>query len=173
MTIEEVLQSLRDCDYAECKEWADAIEAAMEASDREYLDLMDRRDEAALQAAHLRIVNREQKAEIERLKADFEEACEDRANTYAKLVGAQAEIERLKKDLAVYRDRSIKLDLDLDDCSAEDERLQTQLDGKDAEIERLYTALRHISLASQNSMSSKEECGRIARAALAGKEESK
>ena len=29
MTISEILQSLRDCDYAECKEWADALEAAM------------------------------------------------------------------------------------------------------------------------------------------------
>ena len=31
----------------------------------------------------------------------------------------------------------------------------------------LLEALHHISLASQNSMSSKEECGRIARAAIA------
>jgi len=68
MTIEEILQSLRDCDYAECKEWADAIEAAMRASDREYLDLMDRRDEAVMQAAHLRIALRERRAEIERLR---------------------------------------------------------------------------------------------------------
>ena len=34
------------------------------------------------------------------------------------------------------------------------------------EVERLREALRNISLASQNSMSSKEECGFIARAAL-------
>jgi len=34
------------------------------------------------------------------------------------------------------------------------------------EIERLSTALHQIGLCSQNSMSSKEECGRIARAAL-------
>jgi hypothetical protein len=32
----------------------------------------------------------------------------------------------------------------------------------------LREALTHISLCSQNSMSSKEECGRIARAALEG-----
>ena len=38
--------------------------------------------------------------------------------------------------------------------------------GKDREIERLRKALHRISLASQNSMSSKDECGRIARAAL-------
>lgn len=37
---------------------------------------------------------------------------------------------------------------------------------KDKEIERLRKALHRISLASQNSMSSKDECGRIARAAL-------
>ena len=42
-----------------------------------------------------------------------------------------------------------------------------------AELRRLHTvnqalveALHHISLASQNSMSSKDECGKIARAAL-------
>ena len=34
------------------------------------------------------------------------------------------------------------------------------------EVERLRNALYYISLASQNSMSSQEECGRIARAAL-------
>lgn len=33
-------------------------------------------------------------------------------------------------------------------------------------IEELMAALHNISIASQNSMSSKEECGRIARAAL-------
>ena len=37
---------------------------------------------------------------------------------------------------------------------------------KDREIKRLREALHRISLASQNSMSSKDECGRIARAAL-------
>ena len=36
----------------------------------------------------------------------------------------------------------------------------------ETEVERLRHSLHHISLASQNSMSSKEECGRIARAAL-------
>lgn len=40
---------------------------------------------------------------------------------------------------------------------------------KDAEIERLRTGLHHISLASQHSMSSKNECGRIARETLEGK----
>lgn len=35
------------------------------------------------------------------------------------------------------------------------------------EVERLRNALHRISLCSQNSMSSKEECGRIAREALA------
>ena len=34
------------------------------------------------------------------------------------------------------------------------------------EVTRLREALRNISLASQNSMSSKEECGSLARAAL-------
>jgi hypothetical protein len=37
------------------------------------------------------------------------------------------------------------------------------------EIKRLRTGLHHISLASQNSMSSKQECGRIARETLGGK----
>jgi hypothetical protein len=37
----------------------------------------------------------------------------------------------------------------------------------DAEIERLQDALHQISLCSQNVMGSKEECGRIAHAALA------
>ena len=36
------------------------------------------------------------------------------------------------------------------------------------EVERLRNALYYISLASQNSMSSQEECGRIAREALEG-----
>lgn len=36
-----------------------------------------------------------------------------------------------------------------------------------AAVRELIEALHHISLASQNSMSSKEECGRIARAAIA------
>ena len=38
--------------------------------------------------------------------------------------------------------------------------------GELRENERLREALHRISLASQNSMSSKDECGRIARAAL-------
>ena len=38
-----------------------------------------------------------------------------------------------------------------------------------AEIERLRTGLHRISLASQDSMSSKNECSRIARATLEGK----
>ena len=38
------------------------------------------------------------------------------------------------------------------------------------DIERLREALHHISLCSQNSMSSKDECGKIARAALKEKE---
>lgn len=37
------------------------------------------------------------------------------------------------------------------------------------EVERLREALHRISLASQNSMSSKAECGRIARETLEGK----
>lgn len=41
------------------------------------------------------------------------------------------------------------------------------LDAARADAARLRAALHRISLASQNSMSSKEECGRIARAALA------
>jgi hypothetical protein len=39
------------------------------------------------------------------------------------------------------------------------------------EAERLRTALTRISLCSQNSMSSKEDCGRIAREALKREEE--
>lgn len=38
------------------------------------------------------------------------------------------------------------------------------------EVGRLWKALQDISLCSQNSMSSKEECGKIARAALAEQE---
>lgn len=38
-----------------------------------------------------------------------------------------------------------------------------------AEVHRLREALHQISLCSQNSMSSKDECGRIARRALEGK----
>jgi len=37
-----------------------------------------------------------------------------------------------------------------------------------AEVERLRTGLHLISLASQNSMSNKEECGKIAREILKG-----
>jgi reverse gyrase len=48
--------------------------------------------------------------------------------------------------------------------------LVTSDSAKDEEIERLENALHRISLASQNSMSSKEECGRIARVALEGGE---
>jgi hypothetical protein len=50
-------------------------------------------------------------------------------------------------------------------------RISKLLLKKDAEIERLRNALHQISLCSQNSMSSKEECGRIARAALAKEED--
>lgn len=38
-------------------------------------------------------------------------------------------------------------------------------------IEELVATLHRISLCSQNSMSSKEECGRIARAAREGKDD--
>lgn len=41
-----------------------------------------------------------------------------------------------------------------------------QLQHTETEVELLRNALYHISLASQNSMSSKEECGRIARTAI-------
>ena len=41
-----------------------------------------------------------------------------------------------------------------------------EVDRLKAEIERLRTGLHRISLASQNSMSSREECGRIARETL-------
>jgi hypothetical protein len=49
------------------------------------------------------------------------------------------------------------------DCRAEIQRLS-------AEVERLTDTLHHISLCSQNSMSSQAECGRIARAALRPKD---
>lgn len=38
-----------------------------------------------------------------------------------------------------------------------------------AEVEKLRAGLHRVSLASQNSMSSKDECGRIARKALESK----
>lgn len=48
--------------------------------------------------------------------------------------------------------------------------LERELNAVTAERDALRNALHCISLASQNSMSSKDECGRIARAALSGKE---
>lgn len=64
-----------------------------------------------------------------------------------------------------HRDRAMLL--------AEVERLQGLLAdlSRDMaeEIERLRTGLHRVSLASQNSMSSKEECGRIARETLGAK----
>jgi hypothetical protein len=61
-------------------------------------------------------------------------------------------VSRLYKMVAPYKD-----------LAGEEGKLFRGLD----KVERLETALRHISLASQSSQSSKEECGRIARAALA------
>jgi hypothetical protein len=51
--------------------------------------------------------------------------------------------------------------------SGEEKACEKELDEKDAQIERLQDALHQINLRSQNIMGSKEECGRIARAALA------
>jgi hypothetical protein len=46
------------------------------------------------------------------------------------------------------------------------EKAEAALTAAQARCERLAEALHRISLASQNSMSSKTECGQIARAAL-------
>jgi len=86
LSIEEVLRDMRliasepmcygehILTAAEVLDWVSAIKAAMRDSDREYFDLMDRRDEAVMQAAHLRIALREGRAEIERLTALLAEA---------------------------------------------------------------------------------------------------
>lgn len=49
------------------------------------------------------------------------------------------------------------------------EVMLSEIDKLQAEIERLRTGLHRVSLASQNSMSSKGECGRIARETLDAK----
>jgi len=82
MNIEDVLRELQDrinnnnyvVPVDAMRGWLITIGAAMQESDREYLDLMDRRDEAVMQAAHLRIALRERRAEIERLTALLAEA---------------------------------------------------------------------------------------------------
>lgn len=72
-----------------------------------------------------------------------------------------AEKETLKAELKAER---AEMDRRFEQCSR-------HLGITDRRIEQLQTALRHISLAAQSSMGTKEECGRIARAALTGKRE--
>lgn len=72
---------------------------------------------------------------------------------------AIAEVERLR-----LAHKGLKIALS--DCELALQKMSAKrMDAAD-EVTRLREALRNISLASQNSMSSKEECGSIARAAL-------
>ena len=108
MTIEEALKQMREWDSVASREWADAIEAAMWEPVAEVVRFAE---SWGYEYPVLRLVvdakmppigtklftfPPDAAGEIERLKADFEAACEDRANTYARLAGAQAEIERLR-----------------------------------------------------------------------------
>ena len=71
----------------------------------------------------------------------------------------RAEVERLR-----LAHKGLKIALS--DCELALQKMSAKrMDAAD-EVTRLREALRNISLASQNSMSSKEECGSIARAAL-------
>lgn len=75
---------------------------------------------------------------------------------------ARAEVERLTGKLKLVADA-------LNDTISKYHEVGDQNDRLDAENERLREALHRISLASQNSMSSKDECGRIARETLEAK----
>ena len=56
---------------------------------------------------------------------------------------------------------------EIEELRDEGEALHAILREAQTEMDALRGALHQISLASRNSMSSREECGRIARAALA------
>lgn len=73
-----------------------------------------------------------------------------------------AEVERLTGKLKLVADA-------LNETISKYHEVGDQNDRLDAENERLREALHRVSLASQNSMSSKDECGRIAREALEAK----
>ena len=75
---------------------------------------------------------------------------------------ARAEVERLTGKLKLVADA-------LNETVSKCDEVGDQNDRLDAENERLREALHRVSLASQNSMSSKDECGRIAREALEAK----
>ena len=87
------------------------------------------------------------------------------------LESKRAEIERLKKQIEDRDGALNEAKGDAEDWRDSYDSIVEEFRMRGAEIERLRVALHHISLASQNSMSSKDECGRIARAAFAGKEE--
>ena len=72
---------------------------------------------------------------------------------------ARAEVERLTGKLKLVADA-------LNETISKYDEVGDQNDRLDAENERLREALHRVSLASQNSMSSKDECGRIARETL-------
>lgn len=75
------------------------------------------------------------------------------------LMRARAEVERLTGKLKLVADA-------LNETISKYDEVGDQNDRLDAENERLREALHRVSLASQNSMSSKDECGRIARETL-------
>jgi uncharacterized small protein (DUF1192 family) len=108
-------------------------------------------------------------AEVERLRADLavQRGCCDGAAAQDAHIRQEreehrAEIERLRAEVE-HGHRAHKIACEGGDL------LRDEIKSLLAEVERLRTGLHRISLASQNSMSSKEECGRIAREALEGK----
>ena len=136
-------------------------------------------DEIGRLRSALDVVTRERneaRAEVENLYDQVHRWVDDRAK-------AQARADRL-------REQNYELQRERDEARAEVERLTGKLklvadalnetiskyhevgdqnDRLDAENERLREALHRVSLASQNSMSSKDECGRIAREVLEAK----
>lgn len=90
--------------------------------------------------------------EIERLRSALDTAIRERDE-------ARAEVERLTGKLKLVADA-------LNETISKYDEVGDQNDRLDAENERLREALHRVSLASQNSMSSKDECGRIARETL-------
>ena len=131
MTIDEVLQNLRDCDYVECKDWADAIEAAM----------------------------REQVAEVRHANGTtfcvFDPDLSHGTKLYALPPDAQAELLSLTEQLA-ERDAEIeRLQEDKERLRDRIDGWHQSIREKDAEIERL---LGHLSaVAAEAALAGKED----------------
>ncbi len=117
-------------------------------------------------------------AEIEALRQDGSRLAADNAALQTSLADSRAYVERLKSriDEVVADNAALRKNVErLKTVPMKYRRMEfnAQLQNENAalreRIKVLEDALTHISLCSQNSASSKEECGRIARTALGDK----